>query len=134
MLPVVYPWLLSLALSCAGSEAGLPSWLDGGSTRSLAALPAASCVAGEALSVSVGLANPLALELALSGVRLLYEHDGGADGDAEVHMRLPISQRVRLRTDDLPSMWWCWSWRSAACGCCSSTTAAATATPRCTLP
>ena len=79
---------ICLRLLCAGSEAGLPSWLDGGSTRSLAALPAASCVAGEALSVSVGLANPLALALALSGVRLLYEHDGGGDGDAEVHLAL----------------------------------------------
>ena len=66
----------------------MPSWLDGGSTRSLAALPAASCVSGEALTVSVGLANPLALELALSGVRLLYEHDGGGDGDAEVRLSL----------------------------------------------
>lgn len=65
----------------AGAEAALPSWLDGGSSRSLAALPASCCLAGEALEVAVGVHNPLALELALTRVSLLFEHDGGG-GDA----------------------------------------------------
>ncbi|KAK9825400.1 hypothetical protein WJX81_000447 [Elliptochloris bilobata] len=83
-----------------GVEAGLPSWLDGGSSRSLAALPAACCVAGEALTVGVILTNPLALDLALSAVRLLYEHDCGEPDDAEAEeqtLSLAPGQRTTLQ-------------------------------------
>ncbi len=66
----------------AGADASTaaPSWLDGGSARSLAGAGAPACVVGEALEAAVAVHNPLALDLDLTGVRLLFEHDGGGGG------------------------------------------------------
>jgi hypothetical protein len=68
----------------AGTDAAAaPSWLDGGSARSLAGAGAAACVAGEALEAAVAVRNPLALDLDLTGVRLLFEHDCGGSGGGD---------------------------------------------------
>ena len=81
----------------AGAEADLPSWLDGGSSRSLAALPASCCLAGEALEVAVGVHNPLALELALTHVRLLFEHDGGGGEAADAALLAEVGTSFSWR-------------------------------------
>jgi hypothetical protein len=57
------------------------SWLDGGSTKALA-LHLNTALAGETVEVLIWISNPLALELELSRLRLIFEPEPmPADGD-----------------------------------------------------
>lgn len=60
------------------------SWLDGGSSSSvarLASLAVATGVAGEPIEVHVGLANPLGLELEVSRLRLRFQPEPAPAGE-----------------------------------------------------
>jgi hypothetical protein len=74
----------------AGSDSRLSSlWLDvGGSRANLAAITANISVAGEAISVEVPLTNPLLLELKLSELALLYDHDSGQSGPSNDYVEV----------------------------------------------
>ncbi|KAK9823583.1 hypothetical protein WJX72_003982 [[Myrmecia] bisecta] len=87
-----------------GSDASLSSWLDGASRNNLAALQCNTAVAGETLGVDLELANPLAVELQLAHLRLVYEHESGASGGSNAYVQvleealsLKAGARARVR-------------------------------------
>ena len=57
----------------AGSDIQVASWLDGGSSSKIAGVTLNTAVVGEPLEVLVSVSNPLALELSVSRMRLVYE-------------------------------------------------------------
>lgn len=66
----------------AGMDTGATSWLDSGSGSSnkVSALQLSTAVAGEMIEVLISLSNPLAVDLHVSRLRLLFEAEPVPEG------------------------------------------------------
>lgn len=63
-----------ILMCAAGMDIGVASWLDsGGSSSKVSALQLNTAVAGEIIEVLISLGNPLAVDLQISRLRLMFE-------------------------------------------------------------